>query len=332
MVVQELIPLQQLEYVSCALCSANNSRRLFYGRDRRYNVVGVFNVVQCRNCELIYINPRPTQEAVLRYYPEEYRGFSRALPENRITKQLKGILKRSLFKRAPQWMGALSSVWFAPPWLLAVREQTGRVLDVGCGEGRVLSRLKQLGWQTYGVELDPKTARYVADNLGLDVFCGQLEEARFPTGYFDLVVFHHSLEHLPHPLSALRETHRVLKERGEVIVEVPNARSFQARLFKDRWVYWDVPRHLYTFSDITLRRMLIEAGFSTIDLEHVPATGGVAASLQYVWNDLSNDAAGRRIWNSRLLRTGLWPVASVLAMLGCGGCIRGRAIKGSAVP
>lgn len=326
MMAREIAPIQW-EYVSCELCGADDTQRLFCGRDRQLNVKGVFSVVKCRNCGLIYINPRPTQEAILRYYPEEYRGFSHVSPENRFIKGLRRILKRFLFEMVPQGEKVLSSVRSATPWLPAVRKRTGRVLDVGCGEGRTLYRLKQLGWQTYGVELDHKAARHASETLGLNIFCVQLEEASFPAEYFDLLIFRHSLEHLPHPLASLCEAHRVLKVGGEAIVEVPNACSLQARLFRDRWVYWDIPRHLYTFSDVTLQRMLTRAGFSKASLWHLPATGGVAASLQYVWNDLTKDPQGRRIWNSKTLRVGLWPLAFVIAKLHYADCIKARATK-----
>ena len=326
MAAQEIESLQ-LENVSCELCSSDNTQHLFCGRDRQLNVEGLFSVVECRNCGLIYINPRPTQEAILHYYPEGYRGFSRVLPESRVLKGLRNIFKYLFVDVLPHGEKILFLVRSATLWPLAVREGTDRVLDVGCGEGRTLYRLKQLGWQTYGVELDHKAARYASETLGLNIFCGQLEKARFPAEYFDLVIFRHSLEHLPHPLASLREAHRILKGGGEVIIEVPNARSFQARLFKDRWVYWDIPRHLYTFSNVTLRRVLIEAGFSTVNLWHLPATGGFAASLQYVWNDFTKGTNGRRIWNSRALRKGLWPLAFVIAKLGYADCVRAKATK-----
>jgi SAM-dependent methyltransferase len=314
MVAREIEPLH-LEYVSCELCGSDNTLHIFWGRDRQLNLEGLFRVVKCGHCGLIYINPRPTQVAILRYYPEGYRGFSRALSQNRVTERPRSILKR------------FSPLCSTTSWPPVVPRRTGCVLDVGCGEGRTLYRLKQLGWQAHGVELDRKAANYASETLGLNVFCGQLEEACFPAEYFDVVTLHHSLEHLPHPLASLREAHRILKEGGEVIIEVPNARSLQARLFRARWVYWDTPRHLYTFSDVTLQRMLIEAGFSRISLWHVPATGGFAASLQYVWNDLTKDPKGRRIWNSRTLRVGLLPLAFVIAKLRYADCIRAKATK-----
>ena len=324
--------LLQLEHVSCELCGSDDTQNMFYGRDRRLNIEGVFSVVKCRNCELIYINPRPAQAAILRYYPERYRGFSRVLPESRVIKRLRSVLKHFFVAVIPQGERALSAVHSTTSWLSVVQKRTGRVLDVGCGEGQILSRLKQLGWRTYGVEADHRAAHYASETSGLNVFCGQLEEARFPDGHFDLVMFHHSLEHLPHPLASLCEANRILKEGGEAIIEVPNARSLQARLFKGRWAHWDIPRHFYTFSDVTLQRMLIEAGFSATILWHVPATGGLAASLQYVWNDLTRDPNGRRIWNSTTLRVGLWPLAYVIARLRYADCIRARATKDSIAP
>lgn len=316
----------QLEYVSCELCGAQDTKTLFYGRDRQLGVEGVFRVVKCRNCGMIYINPRPVQETILHYYPKEYRGFYRVARE-RVFVRLRGTVKRLLYEALPSTYKFLSSMRVGEPELCVSREPPGRVLDVGCGEGRTLQRLKQMGWQSYGVELDHKAATYGIETFGLDVFCGQLEDTHFPPCFFDLAIFRHSLEHVPQPLSALRETYRILKHGGEVLIDIPNMRSFQARLFRDRWVYWDVPRHLYNFTDNTLQSMLIEAGFSEVDIKYLPATGGFAASLQYVWNDLTGNPKGRRIWNSGVVRTGLWPLAFLLAKLGYADCIRVRATK-----
>lgn len=318
----------QLEYVPCELCGVDNTRHLFCGRDWQFHIEGAFCVVQCTNCGLIYTNPRPTQEAILRYYPEEYRGFSRVTRDEHASNKLRNMFKEFLIKVFPQGKKVvLSSVRATRPELEVALEKPGRVLDVGCGEGRTLYRLKQLGWQPYGVELDHKAVDYATATFSLDVFCGQLEEAHFPTGYFDLVIFNHSLEHLPHPLRTLRETYRILGKGGQVIIEAPNVRSIQARLFGERWVYWDVPRHLYSFSDVTLRRMLIEAGFQTTSFRHLPTTGGFAASLQYVWDGLTGKPHGRRVWNSRVIRIGLWPLAFMLATFHYTDCIRAEATK-----
>ena len=173
------------------------------------------------------------QETVLHYYPEEYRGFHRSADEG-VSIRLRGIVRRLLVDGLPRMHRLLSAVRVGEPALCVSREPPGLVLDVGCGEGRTLQRLKQMGWQPYGVELDPRAATYGIETFGLDVFCGQLEDARFRACVFDLVLFHHSLEHVPRPLFALREAYRRLKPRGGVLIHAPTARSFRAGRFRCR--------------------------------------------------------------------------------------------------
>ena len=60
------------EYVNCNLCNADNTQLLFTGKDRRFKKEGLFNVVKCKECGLIYLNPRPTQVDIGYYYPTEY--------------------------------------------------------------------------------------------------------------------------------------------------------------------------------------------------------------------------------------------------------------------
>jgi predicted SAM-dependent methyltransferase len=97
--------------------------------------------------------------------------------------------------------------------------------------------------------------------LGLSVHEGELLEAHFPAEFFDLVLFHHTLEHMPFPLRDLREAHRILKKSGALVVMVPNAASLDARLFGPWWLAWDLPRHLYHFTPKTISALMAKAGF-----------------------------------------------------------------------
>jgi SAM-dependent methyltransferase len=228
-----------VEEVTCNLCGSDKRRLWRIAPVQRFGPPGEFELVQCRECGLVYVNPRPSPEEIKDYYPDAYRETRASLDE---------ALRR----------------WYQEDKLhkLQAHGKGGRLLDVGCGEGLFLHLARQAGWEVQGVEIAGPSAAYARDVLRLDVFGGDLLEASFPARHFDAVTFWHVLEHLHDPLRELREAHRILKPGGLLIVGAPNVASWQARLFGARWTALDVPRHLYHFSPDSLRAMLERAGFT----------------------------------------------------------------------
>ncbi|WP_322798638.1 class I SAM-dependent methyltransferase, partial [Thermoflexus sp.] len=140
--------------------------------------------------------------------------------------------------------------------------RSGRFLDLGCGAGASLMAARRAGWEVYGVEVG-EWARSLAQQHGLNVFVGTLEEAAFPDGYFDVVFCKSVLEHLYHPRRTLREIHRVLKEGGLLVcVGIPNWDSFAIKVGIEQFVGNAPPEHLYYFQEKTIKRMLEEVGFT----------------------------------------------------------------------
>ena len=136
----------------------------------------------------------------------------------------------------------------------------GRLLDVGCGNGRFLAQMRKLGWEVVGVEPDPEAVRIAKERFGLEVFQGTLEEAGFPDNSFDAITMNHVIEHVPDPIRLLAECRRVLKPGGKLVVVTPNIWSLGRRLFGEHWRGWEVPRHLFLFSPKSLRTCAERAG------------------------------------------------------------------------
>ncbi|MGH7206387.1 MAG: class I SAM-dependent methyltransferase [Nitrospiraceae bacterium] len=137
----------------------------------------------------------------------------------------------------------------------------GRILDVGCGPGKLLRVLRDWGWGVHGVDFSPVAVECAREKYGLEVRLGDLLQARYEDGYFDVVMFNHCLEHVYQPVETLREAYRILKPGGLLLIAIPNARSFESRLFGKWWVQWDVPRHLFHFTKQTMTRLLTKTGF-----------------------------------------------------------------------
>jgi SAM-dependent methyltransferase len=137
-----------------------------------------------------------------------------------------------------------------------------RLLDVGCASGLFLEAMQSYrGWQIEGVELNEIAARTTSERLGVPVFAGPFERAKYADGTFDAITMWDVLEHLHEPLYSLREIRRILRPGGVLFVRVPNAASYVARMCGRYWSGYDLPRHMTLFTPRTLGRALAQAGF-----------------------------------------------------------------------
>lgn len=238
------------EHVVCNLCGADDTQWLFEGYDRLHGLPGRFNVVRCRQCDLIYLNPRPTQDSIGDYYPDDYEPhvFFERIRHSRLA---------YLDYNYGMWKRRRAIERFVP---------CGHVLDVGCASGGFLFYMREHGWQGQGVEISPRAVAYAQQTLSLQVFLGDIFEANYPDNYFDLVTLWNVFEHLHDPTANLVEIRRVLKTGGYLVLAVPNHESWGARFFGPAWVGYDVPRHLYTFKPAILKTLLMQQGFELVEL------------------------------------------------------------------
>jgi SAM-dependent methyltransferase len=137
-------------------------------------------------------------------------------------------------------------------------------LDIGCGSGELLLRLKELGCNAYGVDIDEITSKYLSETMGRDVDNGTPFQAYF----FEVVVMRHSLEHVHNPVNALQEIKRIMRPNGRLIIGVPNIDSFVSKITGEKWVDLDTPRHLFHFTPSTVSILLSRVGFTVENIYH----------------------------------------------------------------
>ena len=235
-----------METTACALCGSQATRPFLelpdYYLDRPHVLA---HLVQCTQCGLIYQNPRPSLAEMGAHYPADYGPYlSSAERPNPI---LQRAYDYGLWKRRRY---------------VTRHKPGGTLLDIGCATGEVLRGFRNMGtWEVYGVEINPDVAEIARSQHGLNVFAGALEEAAYPDKHFDAITMWDVFEHLHVPNAALQEINRVLKDDGLLVIRVPNAASWEARLFGRYWAGLDAPRHLTIFTPDTLSRMLAQNGF-----------------------------------------------------------------------
>jgi 2-polyprenyl-3-methyl-5-hydroxy-6-metoxy-1,4-benzoquinol methylase len=246
----EAAPAVAWEEVPCPLCGADSGAPFLEAADPlpASGTGLVFAVVRCDHCGLAYTNPRPTEQAISRFYPDDYRPH-RAARRPRAHRRVNRLVGRLLGRPCEERRGAL-------PWPGA-----GRLLDFGCGGGSFLRTMAERGWQVTGLDASAAAVEQIREQFGLPALVGTLPHPDLRPGSFDVVTMWHSLEHVHAPLAVLREAYRLLVPGGKLIVATPNVASLPFRIFGPAWFGLDLPRHLTHFAPHTLRAVLHSAGF-----------------------------------------------------------------------
>ena len=153
----------------------------------------------------------------------------------------------------------------------------GRLLDVGCNEGRGLRMYASNGFRAEGLDLN-ETAAEVAREAGFQVHTCPIEEL-YPAAPYDVVVLSNVLEHSLDPRRMLQDVHRILAGGGQVWISCPNSQSWLRRVFGRSWINWHVPFHTFHFSSGTLCRLLAETGYARIEVRQTTPASWVAQSV-----------------------------------------------------
>jgi SAM-dependent methyltransferase len=240
---------------------------------RRPDVPAAWDLFWCDASGLGFVHPRPRKEDVADFYRVAYYTHETAAEEGR--GKLVDRVLRKLAWRADQGV-PLDDAWLQSHLGTARR----RVLDIGCGNGDLLARIKALGHDVIGVEPDPE-AREVCKSQGLTVHPGHGEAMPLALlgARFEFVFLSHVLEHTLDPLAVLAVARDKLIPSGTLVVEVPNNAARGLAAAGIAWPWLDVPRHLTFFTTKSLLLALERAGFELLATEYV----GYARQFERWW-------------------------------------------------
>jgi SAM-dependent methyltransferase len=254
---------------ACLVCGSAGFTPVFRGSDRLYHTTTKeFNVVRCGECGLLRLDPLPPPEELGRYYPENY-WFA---PDESAASRLEEAYRRLVLRDHVQFVSQ------------ALRNSTARgpLLDVGCGGGLFLGMMRERGFHVVGLDNSAQAAGIAWRRQQVPAVVADTELAPLRAGSLAGLTMFHVMEHLYDPRSYLRAARELLAADGRLIVQVPNAASWQARLLGRAWNGADVPRHLFDFRDRDLVKILEGEGFEVLrrkyfSLRDNPA--GLASSL-----------------------------------------------------
>ncbi len=221
-----------MESVTCNLCGSARHTAVYQLPDRKYFPAELFTVVECDGCGLGFVNPRPTFEEIQKHYPPEYYeefSINREHHLRRYAAEAKYL--REIEKRKGPW----------------------RLLDVGCANGDFPRFMMARGWDVEGVEVSA-SAQPIRD---FKVYAQPFPRIPVNQPTYDAVTAWAVLEHVHDPMAYFEKAGAVIKRDGLFVFLVTNFDSLASR----RLFCEDVPRHLYFFSERTVRRCLDRTGF-----------------------------------------------------------------------
>lgn len=202
-----------------------------------------FQLLLDHDREMLVTFPRPEKNELPGFYKsEEYISHtdSRKTFTDKIYQQVKSYMLRKKLK-----------------WIRGKVKKKGRLLDIGAGTGDFLLEAKKKGWKVNGIEPDEK-ARELALKKGIKL----AEDAgNFKSGKFDVITLWHVFEHVYDLKAQIIELEHLLKKNGLLVIAVPNYKSYDAGYYKNYWAAYDVPRHLWHFSQDSFKHLFSGTGF-----------------------------------------------------------------------
>ena len=232
----------ELTRANCCLCERDDAEKIGAGEDFEYRTsLDEFSAMRCRNCDLVFLNPRPALSEFERIYPPDYHAFEFSEKEFGF---VFNVRRRLEARRLLNWCKDLPD--------------DACVIDIGCGDGFHLELLKDFGvktWQLEGVDADERAAS-MAEKKNLKIHCGTLETLRLPKDFYDLALLIQTVEHVADPVQLIRDARSILKPGGRVVIVTDNTDSLDFRLSKRRhWGGYHFPRHWNLFNPKTMRRL-----------------------------------------------------------------------------
>jgi glycosyltransferase involved in cell wall biosynthesis/2-polyprenyl-3-methyl-5-hydroxy-6-metoxy-1,4-benzoquinol methylase len=225
---------------ACLVCNGARLHYLFSIANHR--------VVRCEDCGLLFQNPQPSDGELSKIYGADYFFGSDSENGFRTVSEIKQATARLYLSEIRRYHGSPS----------------GRLLEIGCGDGDFLFSAETEGWHVTGIEYSTAACEKARRRLkNGEVLCGELQSAGLPAEQFDLCVISDVIEHVRSPLDFLREIHRVLKPNGALFIATPSIDSWSAWLMRQKWMEFK-PEHLTYFDRQTLQTALFKSDFGDV--------------------------------------------------------------------
>ncbi len=235
--------------LKCPLCKSGNILNHQLVKDHAVSKKE-FTLCRCGDCTLLFTNPRPTEVEIDPYYDfKEY--YSHEDQVRSFTQWLYQKIRKSSIQRKVSLIDSLV--------------KSGSLLDYGCGTGEFLQEAKRQDWNVRGIEPSDKARTQAITKLPTEIL-GNLDELPELETY-DVITLFHVLEHIHSLRKTVKKLVNHLKSNSYMIIAVPNPKSEDAKHYGSDWAGYDVPRHLYHFSQKSMTAFQAQFGLELVRIE-----------------------------------------------------------------
>lgn len=240
--------------MDCPVCQDAETieKHLLY--DDRYGHKGLFELIQCKNCDHKYLKTAPKANELGDLYTDFYprKSFN---PDNFSAYKVGGKLYNWLVG------GRASACQSVEPY--------SKVLDIGCGYGETLAYLQnEKSCDVYGVDAD-RNVEIIADRYGLKIHVGIFDSSIYAPNTFDFVTMNQVIEHVPDMHETFSMISNVLKPGGRCVLSTPNANGWGSRVFGKKWLNWHAPYHQHFLSIDSTRLLAEKCGYIVESIETI---------------------------------------------------------------
>jgi 2-polyprenyl-3-methyl-5-hydroxy-6-metoxy-1,4-benzoquinol methylase len=208
-----------------------------------------FDLIYNEEFDFLETYPQPSEEKLGDYYEsEDY--ISHTDSKRNAFEKVYHFVKGIALKRKLKLINSFSDN--TPSHLISEEK---KLLDMGCGTGDFLQVAKDNNWSVSGIEPNENARTIANEKTNNSVF--NIEHLlKFESHSFDVITLWHVLEHLPKLQSHIEIFESLLKPNGRLVIAVPNYKSYDATHYKNFWAAFDVPRHLWHFSQTSISRVV----------------------------------------------------------------------------
>ncbi|MFH1350402.1 MAG: class I SAM-dependent methyltransferase, partial [Pseudomonadota bacterium] len=259
--------MSETDFGPCPVCNGLKGKILF----STSTPISEFTLVLCGKCKLIRTRPFPSDQLLHKHGFAGYYGKK----SDKFIPAFQRIRNGTMRSRARSYLS------FIPDGI-----EKPKILDVGCGEGRLLNAFLDYGCDCWGIEhphfpserfISKDRILYSQDGFGLiDV----------PEGGFDLIFLWHALEHMDDPQKIFKRLYKLLASEGTLVLAVPNFSSLESKRFREFWFHLDIPWHKYHFSELSIGYLIKRNKFKIIRSSTLCFELGLYGFIQSILNSM----------------------------------------------
>lgn len=238
-----------VHYTQCPVCGSSLIGPVLSAKDHTVSAK-IFLIWQCNDCSLRFTQDAPGIDVIGEYYKSE-NYISHTNTSRGLINRLYQFIRKSTLYQKRKMVNKITGI------------KEGKLLDVGSGTGAFVNEMSRNGWQVTGLEPDEGARQVAKENFNCEL--KNVDELfHLQADSFDTITLWHVLEHAHDLQNYVKQLKHLLKQNGRLIIAVPNYTSFDASFYKEYWAAYDVPRHLYHFSPLSMKRLMEENGMKII--------------------------------------------------------------------